>query len=87
MATDQKKVQTMVNIVGQQAQIIRNAVTSMEAVRLTFNAINPVVTGTPLQGKKAAVSAAIDALRTAADDIALTDMIDAIVPSHRNGAI
>ena len=84
---DTKKVQTMINIVGQQAVIIRNAVTAMEAVRTTFNSVNPDTTGTPLDGQTAAVSAAINAMRTEADKAVWTAMIAAIVPSHRNEAL
>ena len=84
---DTKKVQTMINIVGQQAQIIRDAVQTMKDVRTTFNAVNPDTTGTPLDGKAAIVSNAINDLDTEASSAVWAQMIAAIVPSHRNEAL
>ena len=84
---DTKKVQTMLNIVGQQAQIVRDAVQTMNDVRTAFNAVNPDTTGTPLEGNAAIVSNAIDALDTEASKAVWTQMIAAIVDSHRNEAL
>ena len=84
---DTKKVQTMLNIVGQQAQIARDAVATMKAVRTTFNAVNPDTTGTPLEGNAAIVSSAIDALDTEISKAVWTQMVAAIVDSHRNEAL
>jgi len=84
---DTKKVQTMLNIVGQQAQIIRDAVQTMKDIRTTFNTVNPDTTGTPLEGNAAIVSNAIDDLDTEASKVVWTQMIAAIVPSHKNNAL
>ncbi len=55
MVADTKKVQTMVNVAGQQAQIVRDAVAQIKAVRVAFQTHNPDVTGTPLEGNVTAV--------------------------------
>ena len=84
---DSKKVATMVNIVGQQAIIIRAAVAKIEAVRTKFQTINPDVTGTPLEGTVALVNGKIDDLVSAASGAVIDGIIAAIVPSHRNGGL
>ena len=84
---DTKKCQTMINIVGQQAQVIRAAVTKMKAVRTKFVQINPDTTGTPLEGTTAAVSNWIDTVEATANDAVATGLISAIVPTHRNKAL
>ena len=84
---DTKKVQTMLNIVGQQAQIVRDAVATMKAVRTAFNTINPDTTGTPLEGNEVIVSNAINDLDTEISKAVWTQMIAAIVPSHKNDAL
>lgn len=84
---DSKKVQSMVNVVGQQAEIIRAAVQAMKDIRTAFNAINPDTTGTPLAGNEAAVSGAIDVLDTEANKAVWTQMIDAVIPSHPNNLL
>lgn len=85
--SDVKKVQTMINIAGQQAQIVRDAVTKIAQVRAVFNTINPDVTGTPLEGNLVALGNAFTALETAANSAVWTGMINAMVPSHRNAAL
>lgn len=84
---DTKKVQTMINIVAEQAEIIREAVEKMKAVRTLFNSVNPDTTGTPLAGNETAVSNAIDGLDTEAIKGVWTQMIAAHIPSHRNQAL
>ena len=84
---DTKKVQTMVNIVGLKAEQIRLAVTQMKAVRTAFNAANPDVSGTPLEGNLAAISNAIDALDSEIYGVVWDGLIDAIVDSHRGEAL
>lgn len=84
---DTKKVQTMVNIAGQQMEIIRAAVTTIETVKTAFQTHNPDVTGTPLEGNVAALNAALVALRTEVDKVVWSGLIAAIVPSHRNKAL
>ena len=87
MVVDTKKVQTMVNIVGQQMIIIRVAMARIEAVKAAFTTANPDVTGTPLEGNIAAVNSAITALKAEVDAALWTQLIAAIVPSHRNKAL
>lgn len=84
---DAVKVQSMINIVGQQAQIIRDAVAVMKEVRTAYQAINPDTTGTPLDGNETTVSNAIDDLDTEISGAVWTGMINAIVPSHRGKAL
>ncbi len=84
---DSKKVQTLVNVIGQQTQVIRDAVDKIKEMRTTFTAVSPDVTGTPLEGNLAAVNSAIDSLDTEIAGPVWTGMIDAICPSHRNKAL
>ncbi len=85
--SDKKKVQTMVNIVGQAVQEMRDGMTTILAIRVKFNEINPDVTGTPLDGNLAAVNAAINSLDAELGGPVWDGMIAAIVPSHRNKAL
>lgn len=87
MIADTKKVQTLINIVGQNAQLIRDAVETMKATRTLFNTADPDTTGTPLAGKETAVSNLINNLDTEISAQGWTDMIDAVVSSHRNKAL
>ncbi len=84
---DSKKVQTMINVVGQQAQIVRDAVVKMKATRTDFQADNPDTTGTPLEGNETAVSNAINDLDTEISKAVWDQMIAAVIPSHRNKAL
>ena len=86
---DSKKIQTMVNILGQQAQIIRAAVATMRTVEIAYNALNPTpsVTGTSLQGNKAALAAGLNTIDTEISGQEWTDQINGIVLSHRGKAI
>ena len=85
--SDKKKVQTMINIVAQQASIVREAVQVMKDVRTTFQSVNPDVTGTPLEGTTTAVSNAINALDTEIGGAVWDGLIAAEVPTHRNKAL
>ena len=88
---DTKKCQTMINIMGQQAQIVRAAIETMKEVRATFTTINPDTTGTPLHGNVAYVNDALNALDTAVNSgvngTVWTQMVAAIVETHRNAAL
>jgi len=88
---DSKKVQTMVNICAEQAQIVRAAIVKMKAVRTVYLAAAPAVTDTVLDGGNAAtLSSAINALDTLVNttDAAIwTALINSYVPSHRNQAL
>ncbi len=85
--SDNKKVATMVNIVGQEALVMRDAMTRIMAVRTKFQVVNPDVQGTPLEGNLSAVNAAIDALSADLSGPVWDGMIAAIVPSHKNTAL
>ena len=85
--SDKKKVQTMINIAGQQMQIILDAVTTIETMKTAFTTINPDVTGTPMEGNKTALNNALTSLRTEVDGAVWAGLIGAIVPSHRNKAL
>ena len=85
--SDKKKVQTMVNVAGQQIEIIRAAVATFGTVRDAFIAENPDVAGTPLEGKKANLNTRFNTLKAESDQQIWTDLIADIVPSHRNVAL
>ena len=91
MATDKKKCQTMINIMGQQALSIRAAIGVMKAVRTAFTTIDPDTTGTPLEGNVQLVNTALNDLDATVNEGvngAVWDaMIAAIVPTHRNKAL
>ena len=87
MTADTKKVQTMVNIVAEESQKCRAARDKILAVRAAFQAINPSVAGTPLQGNLAAVNSFIDDLDALLNRAVVDGIIDAYVPSHRGKAI
>lgn len=87
MVADTKKVQTMVNICAQQMEAIRAAVARIVQVRDVFTTVNPDVTGTALEGNVATVNQAINDLKAETDKAVWTQLIAAIVPSHRNKAL
>ena len=84
---DPKKVQSMVNICGQQMIEIRAAVQVMTDIKAKFQVANPNVTGTPLAGNVAALNAAYTALKTEVDKAIWTNLIAAIVPTHAGKAL
>jgi hypothetical protein len=84
---DIKKVQTMINVAADQMEIIRSAVDTVVAIRTAFQAHNPDVTGTPLEGKVATLNAALNDLQGEADEEIWTELIAARVPSHRGVAL
>jgi len=84
---DKKKCQTLINIIGQQAQAVQTAAVIMQEMRAKFIAHDPDTTGTPLEGKVTQASAWIDSVVAAADSVVATAFINAIVPTHRNHAL
>lgn len=84
---DTKKVQTMINVLAEAAEDVRAAIERMKAVRTKFQAHNPDVTGTPLEGNVAAVNTALNALDTQTSKAIWTQIIAAKVTSHRNRAL
>lgn len=87
MTSDTKKVQTIINVCGEQMQIIRDALAVMQAMKTLFQSANPSVTGTPLQGNVAALGTALTDLQAEADKAIWTGLINAVVRSHRNQAL
>lgn len=87
MIANTKQVQTMVNIVGQAVADMRVGMTDILAMRTKFQAINPSVVGTPLDGNLAVVNAAITALDNELSKAVWTQMISAVVESHENKAL
>jgi hypothetical protein len=85
--SDTKKVQTMVNITGQQMQAIRAAVQAIKDVRTAFNTHNPDVTGTVLDGNLAALNSSLNAIDTEVAKAVWTNLIAAVVPTHRGRAL
>lgn len=84
---DSKKVQTMINIMANAAQSCRDARDKMLAVRTKFQAINPDITGTPLEGNVAALNSALNALDAELNKAIWTGLIGAKVPSHEGKAL
>ena len=87
VATDPKKVATMIGICANQIEIIRPAMLRIEEVKAAFLLADPDVTGTPLEGNVATVNQAIEALKAEVDKAIWTQLIAARVPSHRNEAL
>jgi len=87
MVADTKKVQTMINRTAWAMQQVREGVAEIEAVKNLFQTANPDVTGTPLEGNVTAINAAFTALQTESDKAIWGAMIDAVVPSHKGGAL
>lgn len=85
--SDSKKCQTMINITGQQMQAMQVALTNILAVKAAFQTHNPDVTGTPLEGNVAAVNNWITSAESLLGSAVVSQMIAAIVPSHRNKAL
>ena len=87
MTIDTKKVQTIINVCGEQMQIIRDALAVIQAMNTLFQSANPNVSGTPLQGNVAALGSALASLQAEADSPIWTGLINAVVRSHRNQAL
>ena len=85
--SDKKKVQTMINIMAEQALEIRASVDKMKAVRVAFQAHSPDVTGTPLDGQVVALNTALNDLETEINSVVWDGVIAAIVPTHKNNAL
>lgn len=87
---DTKKVQTMVNIGGQQINIIRDALDTIKTMRAAFTTASPDVTGTPLEGNVAALNMSINNLDTEINTTSGSTwdiLVNNIVPSHRGEAL
>lgn len=85
--SDKKKVQTMINAVARQMRAIRAAVAEIANVRTRFQAANPDVTGTPLEGNVTALNNAFNALQNETDKAIWTALIAEEIESHRGEAL
>lgn len=84
---DTKKVQTMINIVGQQMLIVQAAVSAILDVRAAYLAAAPDITGTALEGNISAINSAINTINTDANSATWDSLINSIVPSHNNNGL
>ena len=87
MVADTKKVQTLVNKFAEEAVVIQGASARIEALRTLYQAENPSVTGTPLDGNVTAVNTWINDLTILSNEAIVATMIAAVVPSHRGEAL
>lgn len=85
--SDSKKVASAINHVGQAALDVRVAVAKMNAIVVKFQAANPNVIGTPLEGNKAVMLTAITNLETEINKPIWDAVVDAVEPSHRGEAL
>ncbi len=85
--SDKKKVQTLINRVGNDLADMRARMASINATKALYTAASPDITGTPLEGNLAAVNNALTSLETSLNLAAFTAMINAVVPSHREEAL
>ncbi len=85
--SDSKKVATAINRLGASILKAREARDEMNALMVLFTAANPDVTGTPLQGNKAAVASAVTSFDAEVSKAIWDAVIAAIVPSHRGEAL
>ena len=87
MVADVKKVQTMINVVGDELSIIKAAVARLENIRARFAAANPSTAGTVLQGNKVILNTALTALVTAVGNPVWDAVINAKIDSHEGRAL
>ncbi len=85
--SDKKKVQSLINIVADEVDKLKAVAERLEALRTAFQAHNPDVTGTPLEGHVADVAAWTDAVRAVADDAVANGFLAHRVPTHRGKAL
>lgn len=85
--SDNKKVQSPINIVADEVDKLKAVATRLETLRTAFQAHNPDVTGTLLDGHVAQVSAWTDAARAVADDVVANAFLAERVPTHRGKAM
>ena len=87
MASDKKKVQSLINLIADEVELIQGATDRLEALRTKYVAQSVDATGTPLDGNVTAVSNWIDDVRTVADAAIATGFIQHRVPTHRGTAL
>lgn len=82
MASDAKKVQTLINRAAQVAQSLIKGADQLDALQALYVSHSVDPTGTPLEGNVGAVGNWAANIRTIADSAVSTQMIAASVPSH-----
>lgn len=85
--SDSKKVASAINHMGVAMFNIRAQVDRINAIVTKFQAANPSVVDTPLQGNKATVLAAVTDLNTEVNKPVWDAVIAAVSPSHRGEAL
>lgn len=83
MVADTKKVQSLINEMADIVEVGREA----EAIKASYIAAAPDVTGTPLEGNIAAVNTWLNSLSAIMSDPIAQGFIDAKVQSHRGDAL
>lgn len=83
MASDSKKVQSAINRLSD----ILTEMDKVSDLKAAFVAANPDVTGTPLEGNKAAVNQLLTDIEALAGGVVATAVKAAVVPSHRGEAL
>jgi len=83
MVANTKIVQSAINRLAEILQEMDKVV----VLRLEFIAANPDVTGTPLEGNKAAVSQLLNDIETLAGSAVTSAVKAAVVSSHRGKAL
>ena|GEM_PF-6904432 len=85
--SDKKKCQTLINLCAAAAEQIQASATQLVAYRAAYLNQEVDPTGTPLDGKVAAVSSWIDDVIAVAGATVANQMIAAKVPTHKNNAL
>lgn len=82
--SDSKKVATYINRLGEEAQIIRDAIARIEIIQAKFDTANPSLTDTGLTaGNITTIKNATAAMKTEANRAVWTALINARVDSHQ----
>jgi hypothetical protein len=85
--SDKKKCQTLINLIGQKAIILKEIASLLESCRTAYQTQSVDPTGTPLEGKVTAASNWINDVRSVADDVVAEGFINNIVVGHKNKAL
>jgi hypothetical protein len=87
MANDRKKCQTLIHVGAEVALKFREGLDMLTRCRTAFQAQNPDITGTALDGNITTINIWITAAEAVANDAVAQALIDAQIPSHRNEAL
>lgn len=83
MVADTKKVQSAINRIA----AILITMEDVGDIKTKFVAVNPDVTGTPLDGNKAAVNQLLTDIQALTDGAVAVAIKAAVVPSHRGESL